>query len=170
MKLILNPAITLDGNIAMADGNSDWPTEEDGNLFHELVKKCGAVIVGKNTFEQYKGAVFPIDGAVTYVWTHNPDVSEIADGVEYISGEPSDVLKKIETNGPNDCVLAGGTITNNAFVKAGLVDEIMVTIYPLLFGNGMRLLTLDNFELKLELLETKQIGGGVVRNHYKVLK
>lgn len=170
MKLIWSPAVTLDGNIATADGNSDWPTDEDGKLFEELVKRCKAVIVGRKTFEQYKGEVFPIEGATTFVWTHQPETGEPYNGVEYISGEPKDVLADLANKGFSECVLAGGTITNNAFVGAGLVDEITATIYPLLFGNGMGLLTLNNFDLKLELLETKQIGDGVVRNHYRVVK
>lgn len=170
MKLIWSPAVTLDGNIAMADGNSNWPSETDGNLFQELVKECGAVIVGRKTFEQYKGEVFPIEGAITYVWTHQPETGESYSGVEYISGKPKGVLANLEQKGHTKCVLAGGTITNNAFMGAGLVDEIIATIYPLLFGKGMGLLTLDNFEVKLELLETKPIGDGVIRNHYKVLK
>jgi hypothetical protein len=58
VKLIWSPAVTLDGNIAKADGNSDWPTNTDGEQFHELVRRCGCVIVGRNTYGQYKGEVF----------------------------------------------------------------------------------------------------------------
>lgn len=170
MNLIWSPAITLDGNIATVDGNSDWPTDTDGELFEASVKRCGAVIVGHTTFKQYKGLVFPIKGATTFVWTHNPEANEHYDGVEYISGEPTKVLAALEARGFTECILAGGTITNNAFMAAGLVDEITATIYPLLFGKGMGLLTLENFNVNLELLETKPIGDGVVRNHYRVIK
>ena len=170
MKIIWNPAVTLDGNIAKADGNSDWPTEEDGNLFEEQVRNSGAVVVGRNTFDQYKGEVFPIQGATTYVWTHTPETGEDCEGVEYISGSPHEVTASLEAEGINECVLAGGSITNDAFVSAGLVDEIIITIYPLLFGNGMRLLSGDSIDMKLELLETNEIGEGVIRNKYRVLK
>lgn len=67
-------------------------------------------------------------------------------------------------------MLAGGTTTNNAFMAAALVDEIMADIHPLLLGKGMGALTLDDLEAKLELIETKPIGDGVVRNHYRVLR
>lgn len=170
MKLIWSPAVTLDGNIATADGNSDWPTDTDGKLFEESVKRCKAVIVGHTTFEQYKGLVFPIEGATTFVWTHSPEAGEPYKGVEYISYEPIKVLAMLEKRGFTECILAGGTATNNAFMAAGLVDEVTATIYPLLFGKGMGLLTLENFDVKLELLETKLIGDGVVRNHYRVMK
>lgn len=170
MKLIWSPALTLDGQIATADGNSDWPTDASGELFHELIRQCGAVIVGHTSYKQYKGSVFPVEGATTFVWTHEPEAGEPNEGVEYISGEPAEVLAKLEKRGFTACVLAGGTETNNAFMKAGLVDEITADIHPLLLGKGMGLLTLENFETKLELIETKPIGDGVVRNHYRVLK
>jgi len=170
MKLIWSPAATLDGNIATADGNSDWPTDTDGELFKESIQRCKAVIVGHTSFKQYKGSVFPVEGATTFVWTHTPEVGESYDGVEYISGEPVEVLATLEKRGLTECILAGGTATNNAFMAAGLVDEITATIYPLLFGKGMGMLTLEDFDVKLELLETKPIGDGVVRNRYKVLK
>jgi dihydrofolate reductase len=170
MKIIWSPAVTLDGNIAKADGNSDWPTEADGNQFHELIKKCGCVIVGKNTYNQYKGEVFPVEGAITFVWTRNPKAGEKAKGVEYISGSPEQVVEAISSKGYAECVLAGGSITNDAFVGAGLVDEISATIYPLLFGNGMRLLSGSNIDLKLEFLDSTTIGDGVIRNRYKVVK
>ena len=149
MKLIWSPAVTLDGNIAKADGNSDWPTETDGSHFHELIKKCGCVIVGKNTYDQYKGEVFPVEGAVTFVWTHNPEAGEQSEGVEYISGSPQEVVEAISKKGYEQCVLAGGSTTNDAFVGAGLVDEISATIYPLLFGSGMRLLSGSNIDIEL---------------------
>ena len=170
MKIIWSPAVTLDGNIAKSDGNSDWPTETDGNQFHELIKKCGCVIVGKNTYDQYKGEVFPVDDAVTFVWTHNPDAAEKAEGVEYISGNPEEVVMAIENKGYKECVLAGGSMTNDSFVGAGLVDEVSVTIYPLLFGSGMRLLSGNDIDLQLEFIDSTNIGDGVIRNRYKVIK
>ncbi len=170
MKIIWSPAVTLDGNIAKADGNSDWPTETDGNQFHELIRKCGCVIVGKNTFDQYKNKVFPVEGAVTFVWTRNPGAGEKIEDVEYIAGNPGQIAETIEGKGYKECVLAGGSITNDAFIGAGLVDEISATIYPLLFGNGMRLLSGNNVDIELKFIDSTNIGDGVIRNRYKVIK
>lgn len=170
MRVIWNPAITLDGNIAKSDGNSDWPTDEDGRLFEEAVQKCGAVIVGNRTYRQYKGKVFPIENSTTYVWTTNERQASSTQEVVFVSGTPQQVLDKIQKDGHEVCVLAGGTETNSAFVSAGLISEISITIYPLLLGNGMRLLNLDEFELKLELQSSSQIGNGVIHNRYKVLR
>jgi dihydrofolate reductase len=168
MKVIWNPALTLDGFIAKLDGDSDWVTEKDGSLFHDLIKECGGVIVGRTTYEQYVDKVFPIEGATTFVWTKNPEAGKPRVGVEYVSGDPQDVIKRIEQKGLKEVVLAGGGITNNIFVSAGLVNEIIAAIYPLVFGEGIRLLSTNVKELKLELVEVKEVGDGVVHHRYKV--
>jgi len=167
MKLIWSPAITLDGYIAKSDGNSDWVSVKDGELFHRLVRQSGCVIVGRRTFEQYKGTVFPVDGAMTFVWTQHLEGTVKVAGTEYLTGEPAEVLKQIENKGIETGVLAGGGFTNNAFVSQGLINEVIITIYPLLFGSGIQLLSEQTF-LKLELLETENMGDGVIRSHYKV--
>ena len=167
MKLIWSPAVTLDGYIAKADSDSDWVSDKDGELFHELVKKTGCVIVGRKTYEQYKGEVFPVAGATTFVWTRNPETGQKERGVEFVAGKPDKIAKLLEEKGFKKAVLAGGGSTNNEFVSSGLVDEIVVTIYPMLFGAGIKMLS-QECSLNLELLETQEIGNGVIRRRYRV--
>lgn len=112
---------------------------------------------------------FPVEGATTFVWTHNPTAAEEHEGVEYIGGSPKEVMEVIEKKGYKECVLAGGSTTNDAFVSAGLVDEVTVTIYPLLFGSGMKLLS-GKIDIELELIDSANIGDGVIRNRYRVIK
>ena len=161
--------MTLDGYIAKSDGDSDWVSDEDGQLFNELVRKTGCVIVGRKTYEQYKGEVFPVEGATTFVWTRHPETGEKEKGVESIAGKPEEVGKALEAKGFSTAVLAGGGITNNAFVSSGMVDEIVVTIYPMTFGEGIKLLSKE-CNLNLELVDSQTIGGGVIRQRYKVKK
>jgi|SRR5579862_9185682 len=167
MKITWSPAVTLDGYIAKSDGNSDWVSDKDGELFSELIREAGCVIVGHRTYEEYKGQVFPVEGAITYVWTRYPKNREPTAGVKFISGSPEEVVKKLEADGHQSAVLAGGGKTNNAFVGAGMVNEIAVTIYPLIFGDGIRLLS-EKIDLDLELFESKEIGAGIIRQHYIV--
>jgi dihydrofolate reductase len=169
MHVTWSPAVTLDGYIAKADGDSDWVSEQDSELFRQLVQSCGCVIVGRRTYEQYKDDVFPIDGAVTFVWTTHPETGEARDGVVYVGGKPEEVVKSLEAKGFNQAVLAGGGEVNNAFVAAGVVDTIIATMYPMLLGRGIRLLAAD-CELQLALQESKAIDGGIIRNIYRVVR
>lgn len=170
MKLIWNPAITVDGNIAKADGDSDWPSDSSGASFSSLIRQHGAVIVGHRSYKQYQGAVFPVAGATSFVWTHDPESGQHCEGVEFLGGKPGEVLAEIESRGFSTCVLAGGTTTCNAFFSARLVDEIVADVHPLLLGGGMSAITLPQFEAELELLDHRDLVEGVVQIRYRVVK
>jgi len=168
MKLIWNPALTLDGYIAKIDGDSDWVSDEDGEAFWKLIQQSGCVIVGRTTYEQYKGDVFPVPGATTFVQTSRMDGTEPQEGVEFVTSSPQELISILEQRGFTQAVLAGGGETNSRFAAAGLVDEIIANVYPMIFGDGIKLLS--GCALKLELLDVQQLPGGIVQHHYKVVK
>lgn len=168
MKLIWNPAVTLDGYIAKADGDSDWVADADSEFFRDLIQKSGCVIVGRTTYEQYKGDVFPVPNATTFVLTSHPEDAEAEDGVEFVDLSPQALLANLERRGFTQAVLAGGGTTNSAFASAGLIDEIIASIYPMMFGDGIKLL--NGCELILELTEVRQLAGGTVQHYYTVVK
>lgn len=112
--------------------------------------------------------MFPAPDATTFVWTRDPEARPQREGMEYIDGDPEEVLATLESKGFSTCVLTGGTTTNNTFFSAGLVDEILADIHPLLLGGGMSAITLPQFEEKLKLVGHKDIGDGVVQIHYRV--
>lgn len=170
MKIIWNPAVTLDGYIAKLDGDSDWVSEEDSTSFHNLIRQCGCVIVGHRTYEQYKGDVFPVRNATTFVWSRASQERQREQGVEYVRGRPDELINVLAQRGFRQTVLAGGTRTNSAFVAAGLVDEIIANIYPLTFGEGIKLIDGPECQLTLALIDSKALSHGVVQHRYKVVK
>lgn len=170
MRVLWNPAITLDGYIALPDGNADWVTDEDSRLFGELVRQAGCVIVGRTTYDMYRDEVYPVPGATTFVWTSRPETLAPAEGVMAVSGTAQDVLAHTAANGFTQAVLAGGGRTNSAFAAAGLIDEVIANIYPMIFSDGMKMLDGAAGALTLELRESRPIGGGLIRNHYNVKK
>ncbi len=166
MKVVLYPAITLDGFIAKTDGDSDWVT--DGDLFEEKAQELGCVIVGKSTFDQFRGEIFPIENTVTYVVTHSK-ISDV-DDIHYVQGTAQYILDRIERDGHKNVLNAGGGEVNGLFASEGLLDEIIVDIYPLAFGEGIKLFGSYSIDLKLELLSSNQLKDGIIQNHYKVIK
>ena len=65
-------------------------------------------------------------------------------------------------------ILAGGGEFNSAFIKKGLVDEIIINIEPFVLGNGVKIFSNENFESKLNLIEIKKLKFGIVQLHYNV--
>ena len=76
----------------------------------------------------------------------------------------------LEQKGFTFAFLAGGGQLNTSFVKENLIDEIYLDVEPLVFGKGIRVFAEGDFELELELLETKKLNPNTVQLHYKVLK
>jgi len=58
---------------------------------------------------------------------------------------------------------------NSAFMKAGLVDEIVINIEPYVLGRGIKIFSEETFENKLQLIKVTKLNG-IVQLHYKIEK
>lgn len=167
MKVALHLAISADGFIAKTDGDSDWVAPADEILFTNRIQEAGCVVVGKKTFEQYQGSIYPVEGALTIVLTKNQDASfqgaTIATSVQ-------EAIERATNEGCKGILIAGGGHTSAAFLQANLIDEIYFSIYPLILGEGIKPFEGQPFNKKLELLGTKNLGDGITELHYKVIK
>jgi dihydrofolate reductase len=171
-KILFYPAVTLDGFIATANGDSSWVTAEDEQLFTEEVQKAGCVIVGSKTFQQYKDIIYPVPNAITFVCSSKiePGKTTHNSTVRYLNGPVAVVLKEIEKAGFTTAVLSGGGDTNGRFAEAQAIDQMIVSIYPCTIGSGIRMFGEKRITTQLTLTHTssQELGGGVIRNRYKV--
>src|SRR5260370_912000 len=83
---------------------------------------------------------------------------------------PERVLAELEQRGSRTAVLAGGAQIYRAFLAAGLVDELWLTIEPLAFGAGITLFGDDPLDLRLALLECRQLNADSVHLRYRILR
>lgn len=72
--------------------------------------------------------------------------------------------------GHDQVLVTGGASVNSSFLKNGLVDEIVLNIEPTVVGKGIPLFAPEEFEVKLNLVETKELEGGVQQVTYSVQK
>ena len=151
--------------IAKSDGNSDWVAPADEILFKNRVREAGCLAVGRTTFEQYRGSIYPVEGAVNIVLTRHPD-SKMIDVL--FADSPAAAVALAKENGCSGIVIAGGGRTSAAFLEADLIDEIFFSVHPLIFGNGVRPFEGVIFEKLLKLIDSRQLEDGLVELHYKV--
>ena len=157
MKLILMMAMTADGIIAKdKTQNADWTSKADKRVFIAETKKHGAIIMGETTFAAMGGRALP--GRLNLILSMTPERYAPAAVVEYL-----------EVKGFQSAILGGGARTNASFLKAGLVDELWLTVEPKVFGTGLNFTEGEALDLNLELLETEKIGDGAVQLRYRVL-
>lgn len=160
-------AITLDGKIAKnSDHFPDWTGKADKKFFMEQTKKAGCLIMGSKTFDTIGR---PLPGRKNIIVTRSPDRVSEWENLEFTHKKPVEILKSLEKEGFKEAILGGGAQINSLFAKENLIDELLLTISPLVFGEGIGLFA-EDLEMKLELQELTTLDDNLVCVRYKVLK
>ena len=165
MKLILMMALSVDGIIAKNDRHfPDWTCAEDKKLFKLLTQDAGVLIMGART---YSTIGRPLPGRLNVVYTRHPERCPGGENVYLTCEEPEQLLSRLAGMGYETAVLAGGATVNSLFVAQ--IDEILVTLSPKIFGQGLSLFA-HAVELDLALLDFKSLNTSTLLLHYRVIK
>lgn len=157
-------AITADGKIAKnKDHFANWTSKEDKQVFVQTSKDFGMIMMGYNTFKTFPK---PLKDRLNIVFSENTE--ENIEGVKWVKGEPEKVLEDLEKIGFKKALLGGGTGLNTLFLQKKLINEIILTVEPKIFGSGLSLFN-DDFDINLELLELKKINNNSYLVRYKVI-
>lgn len=171
MRTILYMGITTNGYIAKEDGNSEFTSEEDLKGFFERSKAAGNIVMGKNTFlEASRQGYFPFPDALNVVVSHQKFENKWGDKIVFTDKSPKEIIDYLNLKNFKTAFLAGGGQLNSSFLKENLVDEIYLDVEPLIFGKGIKIFTDADFEVNLELLETKKLNKNTIQLHYRVIK
>lgn len=173
MKVELIAAISLNGKIAQSTNQSslEWTSKEDTAFFIQKTKESGTVIMGQRTFETIGR---PLKGRRLIVLTQddsmkagNVEQDENGTRLEFVKESPKDLIDRLKSEGVTSVVIGGGSYVYSSFLRDGLVTDIYLTIEPILFGNGISLA--ESFgDVKLKLVESKQLGEQTILLHYSV--
>lgn len=161
-------AITADGKIAKSDQELiNWTSPEDKKYFVEQTKQAGVLIMGEKTFATIKK---PLKNRLNIILTFEPEKKQnIPDILEFTNKPPKEILENLKKRNFNTCVIAGGATINTLFLKENLIDEIHLTIEPIIFGQGLNLFT-ENFTQKLTLMSAEKINQNSLLLKYQVIK
>ncbi|HUS14660.1 MAG TPA: dihydrofolate reductase family protein [Chloroflexia bacterium] len=165
MHIILMAAVTLDGKMARGPAHlSSWTSPEDKKLFRAETKRAGVILIGHNT---YKTLARPLPGRLHIVLTRDPATQTPAAGVvEFTDALPSAIVADLEARGYTEAVLVGGGQINALFLASDLVDEIWLTVEPLIFGRGIHVFEGVDFDRAVRLLEIRPLNAGTFLVRY----
>ncbi|MDA1038299.1 MAG: dihydrofolate reductase family protein [bacterium] len=169
MKVILYAAISTDGKIAEEPDqtSTDWTSEADYKWFVKQTKDCGVMVMGRKTFATINR---PLKERLVYVMTRSPNEQEsMGDSVVFTSMTPEEIVADAESRGYEKLALAGGSIVHTLFFDARLVDEVYLTVEPVIFGHGVPLVA-DQERVNLELINFEKLGEQAMLLHYSVKK
>lgn len=165
VRVVAIAAITADGMIARGpDHPVTWSSKEDKRMFAAASRRAGVIVMGRSTYEAMPK---PLADRLQIVMTSTPErFTGIAGQVEFTAHSPEKVLADLEQRGFREVVVGGGGAIYHAFIAAGLVDELWLTVEPLLFGAGVSLLGGQTVEAQLRLLEVVHLSAQAVQLKY----
>ncbi|WP_256005659.1 dihydrofolate reductase family protein [Pedobacter deserti] len=175
-KLILGLAVTLDGYIEGPNGEYDWCfTDQDYGL-NEFYERIDAMFIGRKSYETLQKHVAEHGGEAVpgmpplqeYVFSNT--LQQVKDGAVLVSGDSMLEAQRLKEMPGKDIWLFGGASLNEVMMKAGLVDELWLSVHPILLGSGRPLFTGQDHRSQLTLLESKTYETGLVSLRYDILR
>lgn len=168
-------AASLDGFIARRDGGIDWlnlaAAEGEDHGYDRFMAGMDGLVMGRNTYETARSfGAWPYKKPVVVlsrVLEGHAVPRDIADRVRFWDCGPRDAMQRLEAEGWANAYVDGGRVIQ-AFLRAGLIGEMIVTRIPVLLGEGIPLFGPTNGDIALAHLRTRAFGSGLVQSHYRL--
>ena len=163
---------SLDGFIARPDGTFDFLPADGGEPhgYDELIASVDAIVMGRKTFETVLAlGPWPYGNKRVVVLSSRPlDFSAVKGGVvEQMAGTPAEIVSKLAASGAHNLYIDGG-ITIQQFLRAGLIQRLVITRVPVLIGEGIPLFGTLPADIQLRHVATRQFPSGLVSSEYLV--
>lgn len=165
---------SLDGFIARRSGDFDFlpPGGGEAHGYDEFMASVDTIVMGRNTFEiVLKLGDWPYGGKRVVVLSSRPvDLSVVRGGVvEQMAGPPAQIVAQLAAKGARHLYVDGG-ITVQDFLRAGLIQRIIITRVPVLIGDGIPLFGPLPHDVQLRHVQTRQFASGLVTSEYRVIQ
>ena len=182
--VIVTEFVSLDGVMEDPGGAEDfehggWSFEfnrgEDGDRFKvEEARGSAALLLGRVTYEGFADAWPSREGEFADKFNAMPKyvVSSRLEAPEWnnstvLSGNLADEVERLKREIDGEIVVHGSAQLAQALLDRGLVDELRLMVFPVVLGAGKRLLGETSDKKRLELVDSKTVGDGVVLLIYR---
>lgn len=169
-KVILYIATSLDGYIATSNDDLDFLSivDQEGQNYgyDDFIKTVEAVIIGRRTYDKVlsMGFDFPHADKETYIITRTPRPNE--GSVKFYDGDLKLLIERLKSEKGKNIFCDGGAEIANELLVHKLIDELIISVIPILLGNGIRLFKDGRPEQRLKLVSVKHFEKGLTQLHY----
>lgn len=172
LRCLVFIATSLDGFIARADGAIDWlstvQVEGEDYGYAAFFATVDTLVVGRNTYDTVLGfGEWPWKGKRVVVLTHQSPTPRADE--TFFAGEPAALVAKLSAEGAQRAYIDGGLVIQQ-FLAAGLVDDLTLSIVPILLGDGARLFGHSGRDVPLKLVGSRAFPSGLVQIDYSLPK
>lgn len=169
-------ATSLDGYIARPDGDIGWllqrddPAEDHG--YGDFIADKDAIVMGRGSYEKVLGFdPWPYDLPVVVLSAQlagTPVPAALRGKVRFSSDAPADAMAELESQGVRREYVDGGRLVQS-FIRAGLVEDMVLTTVPVLIGAGRPLFGTLPRDFGLSLVASRSFPSGLVQSTYRFL-
>lgn len=187
-KCVLFMHISLDGYATDMNDALDWIpyNEEIEKYADEIIADVGLPVYGRKTFELMR-SFWPsmLDNhSVSLheqnhaIWIENIQKVVISKTIKdpkwantfVIKDNLVEEINKLKDEGGKNLVIFGSPSTAKEMLKLGLIDELLLTICPIILGNGKTIFDNNQQSFQLKLLKSQTFTTGIIATHYEILK
>jgi dihydrofolate reductase len=171
-KVILSLAVSLDGYIEGPNGEYDWCFTDQDYGMSDFFKRIDSIFYGRKSYEltltmnESEMPGFP--KLTEYVFSTS--LNEVKPGAILIKGNMEEEVNRIKNEPGKDIWLFGGASLTSSMLNSRLIDEISLSIHPILLGSGKSLFSNINNRIELSLTDSKTYSSGLVILTYSLSK
>lgn len=169
-RIILFIAASLDGYIARPSGEVDWLFTDQDYGYTDFLANVDTVLMGRKTYEQVLSfGEFPYQEKQSYVFSSSPDF-EAAPYAETVLTDIKAFVEGLRQTEGKNIWLVGGRTLIRPFLEHALLDELVLSVHPVLLGSGIPLLSETALTTPLRLISSQSYDSGLVQLRYQVAK
>lgn len=169
-------AISLDGFIARLNGDVNWlmerddPSEDHG--YGDFIADIDLIVMGRGTYEKVlELGPWPYDRPVLVMsakLSETPVPDALVGKVNFTSAQPIELMAELASQDVRRVYVDGGKLVQ-AFLREGLISDLVITVAPVLLGQGRPLFGAMEADVDLELVSSRSFPSGLVQSTYKVI-
>ena len=168
-KVVAGFACSLDGYIEGPNGEYDWILIDSEIDFAEQAKRFDTYFYGRRSYQAVLAMKAPITPNTKH-YVFSTTLHEVAPGYTLIKGEIKEAVLNVKNMEGKDIAVFGGANLLGSLFNEGLVDEISVSVIPVILGKGKPMVDLLEDQVNLRLEHCKTYSNGTVQLIYTVLK
>ena len=167
-KLILQLAVSLDGFIEGPNGEYDWCFTDQDYGMTDFLARVDSMLLGRKSYEltqsMGEAAMAPFSKLTPYIVSTT--LTEVKEGAVLIKENAEEAVKELKKAQGKDIWLFGGASLTTSLFNAGLIDEFILAVHPVILGAGKPLFTNINNRTALKLKEATTYSSGLVMLTY----
>lgn len=165
-QVVLFIASSLDGYIARTSGDVDWLFTDQDYGYNDFFALVDTVLIGRRTYEQILAlGDYPYVGTQGFVFSRTRG-GEHDNNVEFISSELTNFIEDLKSGTGKDIWLVGGASIIQSCLQHELIDKFVISIHPIILGNGIPLFRVPSLMTELNLLHCRSFATGLLQLTY----